>query len=118
MPQLTVLSPQDLPWSNFGHDQLGLRKPTALAARNSQNTTQFSTSTSTSSSKEQLSFVPLNQVKKMILESLGNKSKDVSIVVGVVTPNGTAVSGYGNISKANSTRVNGDTIFNIGSIMN
>ena len=31
-----------------------------------------------------------------------NKSSGgVSIVVGVITPNGTSVSGYGNISKAN-----------------
>ena len=28
----------------------------------------------------------------------------------------TSVSGYGNISKANSTKVNGDTIFDIGSL--
>jgi CubicO group peptidase (beta-lactamase class C family) len=48
---------------------------------------------------------------------MGNKSKGgVSIVVGVITPNGTSVSGYGNISKANTTKVNGDTIFDIGSI--
>jgi serine-type D-Ala-D-Ala carboxypeptidase/endopeptidase len=50
----------------------------------------------------------------MILKNLGNKSKGgVSIVVGVITPNGTSLSGYGNIS--NTTKVNGDTIFNIGS---
>ncbi|MGC2570276.1 MAG: serine hydrolase domain-containing protein, partial [Candidatus Nitrosopolaris sp.] len=48
---------------------------------------------------------------------MGNKSKGgVSIVVGVITPNGTSVSGYGNISKANTTKVNGDTIFDIGSL--
>ncbi len=41
---------------------------------------------------------------------------DASIVIGVITPNGTSVSGYGNISKANSTKVNGDTIFDTGSI--
>jgi serine-type D-Ala-D-Ala carboxypeptidase/endopeptidase len=52
----------------------------------------------------------------MILENMGNKSRGgVSIVVGVITPNGTSVSGYGNISKANTTKVNGDTIFDIGS---
>jgi len=59
----------------------------------------------------------LNQIKPMILKNLGNKSKGgVSIVVGVLTPNGTSVSGYGNISKANTTKVNGDSIFDIGSI--
>ena len=48
---------------------------------------------------------------------MGNKSfGGVSIVVGVITPNGTSVSGCGNISKANSTKVNGDTIFDIDSL--
>ena len=41
---------------------------------------------------------------------------DVSIVVGIITPNGTQVYGYGNISKANSTKVNGNTIFDTASI--
>jgi CubicO group peptidase (beta-lactamase class C family) len=53
----------------------------------------------------------------MILKNMGNKSKvGVSIVLGVITPNGTSVSGYGNISKANTTKVNGNTIFDIASI--
>jgi CubicO group peptidase (beta-lactamase class C family) len=68
-------------------------------------------------SKGNLSTVLLNQVvKPIVLQSMGNKSiGGVSIVVGVITPNGTSVSGYGNISNANSTKVNGDTIFDIGS---
>jgi D-alanyl-D-alanine-carboxypeptidase/D-alanyl-D-alanine-endopeptidase len=71
----------------------------------------------TSASKGHLSMVLLNQIKPMILKNLGNKSRGgVSIVVGVITPNGTNVSGYGNISKANTTKVNGDSIFGIGSI--
>ena len=71
---------------------------------------------STSAHKEHLSMALLNQIKPMILKNMGNKSTGgVSIVVGVITPNGTSVSGYGNISKANTTKVNGDTIFDIGS---
>lgn len=71
----------------------------------------------TSANKDGLSTVLLNQIKPMILKNMGNKSKGgVSIVAGVITPNGTSVSGYGKISKANTTKVNGDTIFNIGSI--
>src|SRR5437870_3257238 len=59
----------------------------------------------TSASKGHLSMVLLNQIKPMILKNLGNKSRGgVSIVVGVITPNGTSVSGYGNISKANTTK--------------
>ena len=71
---------------------------------------------STSVNKEHLSISLLNQIKPMILKNMGNKSSGgVSIVVGVITPNGTSVSGYGNISKANTTKVNGDTLFDIGS---
>src|SRR5215469_14471964 len=71
----------------------------------------------TSANKEHLSLALLNQIKPIILKNMGNKSKGgISIVVGVITPNGTSVSGYGNISNANTTKVNGDSIFDIGSI--
>jgi serine-type D-Ala-D-Ala carboxypeptidase/endopeptidase len=53
---------------------------------------------------------------KTIAAHISNSSIPVSIVVGVVTPNGTQVSGYGNISKTNHTRVDGNTAFDIGSI--
>ena len=70
-----------------------------------------------SANKEHLSMLLLNQIKPLILRNMGNKSKGgVSMVVGVITPNGTNVSGYGNISKANTTKVNGNTIFDIASI--
>jgi serine-type D-Ala-D-Ala carboxypeptidase/endopeptidase len=53
---------------------------------------------------------------KTIVAHISNSSIPVSIVVGVVTPNGTQVSGYGNISKTNHTRVDGNTAFDIGSL--
>jgi D-alanyl-D-alanine-carboxypeptidase/D-alanyl-D-alanine-endopeptidase len=52
--------------------------------------------------------VLLNQVKEYL--------PNVSMVIGIVSPNGTQVYSYGNISRENSTNVNGDTIFDIGSI--
>ncbi len=48
--------------------------------------------------------------------SISNSSIPISMVLGIVTPNGTQVSGYGNLSKANSTEVDGNTIFEIASI--
>ncbi len=65
---------------------------------------------SSSHSENQLlpSSILLKQVEKYIPE--------VSIVIGVVSPNGTEIYSYGNISKANSTNVNGESIFDIGSI--
>jgi len=49
----------------------------------------------TNGSKGNLSTVLLNQiVKPTVLESMGNKSSGgVSIVVGVITPNDTSISG-------------------------
>jgi serine-type D-Ala-D-Ala carboxypeptidase/endopeptidase len=89
-----------------------------VASSNSSSSPSESYNTISNDSKGNLSTVLLNQIiKPSVLESMGNKSSGgVSIVVGVITPNGTSVSGYGNLSKVDSTKVNGDTIFHIGSI--
>ena len=52
----------------------------------------------------------------MFLNNVKRYLPDTSIVVGIITPNGTQVYGYGNISKANSTKVNGNTIFDTASL--
>ena len=79
----------------------------------------------TNSSEKELSNMLLNQMKQLVFKYLSNSSSTfsssnssipVSMVVGIVTPNGTQVSGYGNLSKANSTQVDGNTIFDIASI--
>ncbi|HET6588867.1 MAG TPA: serine hydrolase domain-containing protein [Candidatus Nitrosocosmicus sp.] len=51
-----------------------------------------------------------------IANTISNSSLPVSIVIGIVSPNGTQVSAYGNISKDNPTPVDGDSIFDIGSV--
>ena len=57
-----------------------------------------------------------NESSIMFLNIVKRYLPDVSIVVGIITPNGTQVYEYGNISKANSTKVNGNTIFDTASI--
>jgi CubicO group peptidase (beta-lactamase class C family) len=52
----------------------------------------------------------------MMLNKVKRYLPDASIVVGIISPNGTQVYGYGNIPKTNSTKVNGNTIFDIASI--
>ena len=47
---------------------------------------------------------------------VSNSSIPVPIVVGIISPDGTQVSGYGNISNSNSTNVDGNTVFDIASI--
>jgi len=53
---------------------------------------------------------------KTFASNISNSSIPASIVVGVVSPNGTTVSAYGNISKDNPTPVDGNTVFDIASI--
>lgn len=106
--------------SNFSSNPLlNETNPNAITitVNNAEEVISESYNTISNGSEGNLSAVLLNQiVKPTVLESMGNKSRGgVSIVVGVITPNGTSVSGYGNISKADSTKVNGDTIFEIGS---
>jgi CubicO group peptidase (beta-lactamase class C family) len=77
----------------------------------------------TNLSETELSNMLLNQFKQIVFKYLTNGTSTysdstipVSIVVGVVSSNGTQVSEYGNISKANNTKVDGNTIFDIASI--
>jgi CubicO group peptidase (beta-lactamase class C family) len=65
-----------------------------------------------SSHPEKRLLPPPNVLLKQVEEYL----PDISMVIGVVSSNGTQVYSYGNISKGNSTDVNGDSIFDIGSI--
>ena len=79
-------------------------------------------------SKNDMSNSLLKQFRKIVLEQGLSKDANkknnsvfgshisVPIVVGIITPNGTQVSGYGNISDLNSTRVDGNTVFDIASI--
>jgi serine-type D-Ala-D-Ala carboxypeptidase/endopeptidase len=82
---------------------------------------QPSFATTTNSLGKELSNMLLDQMKQIVFKylsngtSISNSSIPISMVLGVVTPNGTQVSGYGNLSKANSTEVDGNTIFDIAS---
>ena len=48
--------------------------------------------------------------------AVSNSNTSIPIVVGIVSPNGTQISGYGNISNLNSTKVDGNTVFDVASI--
>ena len=61
-------------------------------------------------------FATAKELSIMMLTKVKRYLPDASIVVGIITPNGTQVYGYGNISKANSTKVNGNTISYTASI--
>ena len=84
------------------------------------------TNISNYSSKNEISDALLEQFKEIVFKQLSsyssnkiamsNSSIQVPIVVGIVTTNGTQVSGYGNISSSINTKVDGNTVFDIASI--
>jgi CubicO group peptidase (beta-lactamase class C family) len=82
------------------------------------------TNNSNYSSNHEISNSLLEQFKEIVFNQPSNKSSSnvvmsnssIPIVVGIVTTNGTQVSGFGNISSSNNTKVDGDIVFDIASI--
>jgi serine-type D-Ala-D-Ala carboxypeptidase/endopeptidase len=78
------------------------------------------------SSENEISNALLEQFKEIVFKQLSSNSSNkiaitnssipVPIIVGVVTTNGTQVSGYGNVSSSNNTKVDRNTVFDIASI--
>lgn len=81
------------------------------------------------SSKNEMSDTLLEQFKEIVFdhpESSYSSSSDnsdfssssilIPIVVGIISPDGTQVSGYGNTSNFNPMKVDGNTVFDIASI--
>ena len=79
---------------------------------------------SSNSPKNEISNALLEQFKEIVFNQSSSKlsnnvamiNSGIPIVVGIVTTNGTQVSGFGNISSSNNTQVDGDTVFDIASI--
>ena len=83
------------------------------------------TNNSNHSSNNEISNALLEHFKDIVFneEPLSESSNNtamtnssIPIVIGIVTPNGTQVSGFGNISSSNNTKVDGNTVFDIASI--
>ncbi len=98
-----------------------------VSAQSQEENDSLSSSSNQSEKVNDLSKAILDKYKPRVLEHLfsnktissnisSNSSLPVSIVIGVVSPNGTQVSGYGNISKNNPIPVDGNTAFDIGSV--
>jgi CubicO group peptidase (beta-lactamase class C family) len=65
---------------------------------------------------EQFKEIVFNQSSSKISNNVARTNSSIPIVAGIVTTNGTQVSGFGNISSSNNTQVDGDTVFDIASI--
>ena len=74
---------------------------------------------SSNSPKNEISNALLEQFKEIVFNQSSSKSSNnvamtnsgIPIVVGMVTINGTQVSGFRSISSSNNTQVDGDTVF-------
>jgi CubicO group peptidase (beta-lactamase class C family) len=57
-----------------------------------------------------------DEIREILVRRIDQQKEAAGIVVGVIEPHGRRVVAYGNLAKDDSRPVNGDTIFEIGSI--
>lgn len=62
------------------------------------------------------SVVPDAEIRKILADRIDAQRQSVGIVVGVIEPAGRRVVAYGSLAKGDTRPLNGDTIFEIGSI--
>ena len=65
---------------------------------------------------EQFKETVFNQSSSKSTNNISMSSSSIPIVVGIVTTWETQVSGFGNISSSNNTKVDRDTVFEVASI--
>jgi CubicO group peptidase (beta-lactamase class C family) len=56
------------------------------------------------------------EIRRILTERIDVQKQSVGIVVGVIDAHGRRVIAYGNLEKGDKRRLDGDTIFEIGSI--
>src|SRR5271157_2599685 len=59
---------------------------------------------------------PDSEIRKILVERIDTFHQGVGIVVGVIEPQGRRIVAYGSLNQADSRPLNGDTIFEIGSV--
>src|SRR4051812_46481099 len=57
-----------------------------------------------------------SEIQKILAERIATYRNGVGIVVGIIEPQGRRVVAYGNFDQGDSRKVDGDTLFEIGSI--
>src|SRR5580658_9313316 len=61
--------------------------------------------------------VPSNdEIREILVKRIDRQKQAVGIAVGVIDPNGRRVIAYGNLAKGDPRTLDGDTIFEIGSV--
>jgi CubicO group peptidase (beta-lactamase class C family) len=62
------------------------------------------------------SMIPNNEIREILVKRVDQQKQAVGIVAGIIEPNGRRVVAYGNLAKGDPRTLDGDTIFEIGSI--
>jgi D-alanyl-D-alanine-carboxypeptidase/D-alanyl-D-alanine-endopeptidase len=62
------------------------------------------------------SFPPDSEIRQILVDRIDARHQSVGIVVGVIGPEGRRVIAYGHLEKGDLRPLNGDTIFEIGSV--
>jgi len=57
-----------------------------------------------------------DEIRKILVKRINQQKQAVGIVVGVIEPDGRRVVAYGNLAKGDPRALDGDTVFEIGSI--
>ena len=57
-----------------------------------------------------------SEIRKILVERIDTARQSVGIVVGVIEPKGRRVIAYGSLAKDDTRPLNGDTVFEIGSV--
>jgi serine-type D-Ala-D-Ala carboxypeptidase/endopeptidase len=63
-----------------------------------------------------LTILGAGEVREILVRRIDQQKQAVGIVVGLIEPNGRRVVAYGNLANGDPRTVDGDTIFEIGSI--
>ena len=59
---------------------------------------------------------PDSEIRKILRDRIDADHQSVGIVVGVIEPTGNRIVAYGNLEKGDKRTLNGDTVFEIGSV--
>ena len=61
--------------------------------------------------------LPLDsEIRNILVDRIDKDHQSVGIVVGVIEPTGRRVVAYGNLAKEDKRSLDGDTVFEIGSV--
>lgn len=65
---------------------------------------------------QSLTVLGSDEIREILVKRIDQRRQAVGIVVGVIEPKGRRVVAYGNLAKADPRTLDGDTIFEIGSV--